>query len=241
MIKIFHFLLNVLEFSYKKKILKNLKENLPNKMNSFIDIAAHHGQTTIQMHKNFSIENFFLFEPSIKNFHELKKQLNKKKIEKNLKIFNYALGNENKDVDINEVLESSSSTINSINTNTNYFRRKKKILSLFSRKIEITKDKIKLVSFSNFIKKNNIQKIDFIKIDTEGYEFNILKNIENFLENVGVIQFEHHYDLMIVKNYRFRDIHNLLINNNFQKKFKSKMKFRKSFEYIYKNKNYRFD
>ena len=78
MIKIFHFLLNVLEFSYKKKILKNLKENLPNKMNSFFDIGAHHGETTIEMHKNFSIENFFLFEPSIKNFHELKKQLNKK-------------------------------------------------------------------------------------------------------------------------------------------------------------------
>ena len=37
---------------------------------------------------------------------------------------------------------------------------------------------------------------------------------------------------MIDKKYKFRDINNLLKKNNFQK-LKIKMKFRKSFEYIY--------
>ena len=40
---------------------------------------------------------------------------------------------------------------------------------------------------------------------------------------------------MIIKKYKFTDIHNLLKKNNFKKVFKIKMKFRKSFEYIYKN------
>ncbi len=40
---------------------------------------------------------------------------------------------------------------------------------------------------------------------------------------------------MIIKKYKFTDIHNLLKKNNFEKVFKIKMKFRKSFEYIYKN------
>ena len=45
--------------------------------------------------------------------------------------------------------------------------------------------------------------------------------------------FEHHYHDMILKKYKFSDIHSLLINNNFKQIFKSKMPFRKTFEYIY--------
>ena len=40
---------------------------------------------------------------------------------------------------------------------------------------------------------------------------------------------------MIVKNYTFSDINNLLNQNNFFKIFKAKMPFRKTFEYIYMN------
>ena len=42
---------------------------------------------------------------------------------------------------------------------------------------------------------------------------------------------------MINKKYKFSDINNLLIKKNFNKVYKLKMKFRKSFEYIYENKN----
>ena len=68
-----------------------------------------------------------------------------------------------------------------------------------------------------------------------------MRNLGENLQNVGVIQFEHHYDLMILKNYNFRDINNLLIRNGFRKLFKSKMMFRKSFEYIYINSKFKFD
>ena len=37
----------------------------------------------------------------------------------------------------------------------------------------------------------NIKSIDFLKIDTEGYELNVLQGFEDFLENVKIIQFEY--------------------------------------------------
>ena len=75
-------------------------------------------------------------------------------------------------------------------------------------------------------------------MDTEGFEFNILRGINgNDYEKIKYIYFEHHYDLMINKKYKFSDINNLLIKKNFNKVYKLKMKFRKSFEYIYENKN----
>ena len=53
-----------------------------------------------------------------------------------------------------------------------------------------------------------------------------------------MILFEHHFDDMILKEYKFSDINNLLIQNNFKQIFKIRMPFRKTFEYIYLNKAY---
>ena len=94
---------------------------------------------------------------------------------------------------------------------------------------------INVVNLSEFLlKKKN--KIDILKIDTECFELNILKGIskEDF-KKIKFIYFEHHYDLMIDKGYKFSDINKLLKNNNFTLKYKLRMKFRKSFEYIYES------
>ena len=80
---------------------------------------------------------------------------------------------------------------------------------------------------------NKINKISFLKIDTEGYEYEVLKGLKKKIQSVDMILFEHHYDKMISKNYSFRDINRLLILNNFFQIFKIKMPFRKTFEYIY--------
>ena len=80
--------------------------------------------------------------------------------------------------------------------------------------------------------------IDLLKIDTEGYEYNILLGIKDKIQNIKIIHFEHHYDNMLIKNYKISDIHNYLVTNNFKKFFKIKMKFRKSFEYLYINEKF---
>lgn len=238
---IFHFFLDIIEFFYKKKLLKVLKKNLPNQINVLFDIGAHKGETTISFAKIFEIKQAFLFEPSPKNY---KKILNKTKNLKSsidMNIFNFAIGDENKKTLLNEVFESSSSTINQLNKSSDYFKRKKKILSYFNDNVKINQFEIQVNKGLEFIEKNKIKKIDLLKIDTEGFEYIILKNIENYLKNVGVIIFEHHYDLMINKDYTSRDIKGLLVKNNFKQIYKSKMILRKSFEYIYKNEVYSFD
>jgi hypothetical protein len=80
---------------------------------------------------------------------------------------------------------------------------------------------------------NNLDKISFLKIDTEGYEFEILKGLKKKIQLVDTIMFEHHYDNMIIKKYTFSEINYFLKKNNFHQVYKSKMPFRKTFEYIY--------
>ena len=78
-----------------------------------------------------------------------------------------------------------------------------------------------------------INEIDFIKIDTEGYEYYVLKGLQNQFQKIKLILFEHHYDNMLIKDYKFGDIHNFLIRNKFKQIYKYKMAFRKTFEYVY--------
>ena len=153
-------------------------------------------------------------------------------------IENIALGKENKEIKIKHMNESSSSTIKDLNINSNYFKKKKKLL--FNKKKQNFFNEITACqqSIDDYMQKKKILKIDFLKIDTEGYEFEILLGAKKNMKNINLVLFEHHYDDMIKKNYKFSDVHNLLNKNNFEQIYKIKMPFRKTFEYIYKNKTY---
>ena len=145
---------------------------------------------------------------------------------------NYAFGKNAKKEILFQTTESASSTINRINKNSKYFKKKKFVLNL---KKEIPTS-IKQIKLSDYIKKNNIINLDFIKIDTEGYEYFVLLGAEQYLKEFKYIIFEHHYDDMIHKKYKFSQISKILKENGFQQMLKLKMPLRKTFEYIYFNK-----
>ena len=74
----------------------------------------------------------------------------------------------------------------------------------------------------NYILENKIKKIDILKIDTEGFEFNILVGLVKNYHIVRYVYFEHHYDDMIIKNYKFKDINNLLLKQGLTKSINPK-------------------
>ena len=58
--------------------------------------------------------------------------------------------------------------------------------------------------------KNNIKKLDLLKIDTEGFEYNAIKSVGSRIYDIKLIHIEHHFDDMIIKNYTLSDIHEYL-------------------------------
>ena len=231
--------LSLFDYSYQKKWIKFLKKNKYNDFKILIDIGAHKGESIKLFSKNFIIKKIISFEASPINFEFLKKKIDENKQEYNnteIVLENIALGAENKIIEFNQFNESSSSTIKDINKESKYYKRKFRLINFLNNKKTFQKIKIKVSKLKDYIEKNNIKKIDFIKIDTEGYEFEILLGLENKIKLVDIIMFEHHYDNMIKKGYTFENINKLLIKNNFNKIYKSRMPFRKTFEYIYKRK-----
>ena len=154
-----------------------------------------------------------------------------KKFSSRFKAYNSAIGDKNCNLDLNFGSETSELASFSKDLDKLSFVNHKN-----NKKIEV-----KVITLDTFFEKFNItyaeKGIDLLKIDTEGYEFSIINGLLKNINKIKVIHFEHHYDDMVVKNYKFGDIHSLLIKNNFKQYFKIKMKFRKSFEYIYYNKS----
>ena len=116
--------------------------------------------------------------------------------------------------------------------------KEKKILNFFSKKKYYQNINVEIKTLYEYLNLKLIKKIDFLKIDTEGHEYFVLKGFKDDISNIKVIFFEHHYDQMIMKNYTFSDIHKYLKDKNFKQNSKFKMPFRKSFEYIYINNKY---
>ena len=232
-------IINLFDFFHKRKIINFLKIKIKlDRINLFLDVGAHHGETIDLFSKNFSIKKLISFEASPKSFKKLllRKDFFKKRYKfTNIILENVALGSENKKVKIKEFVESSSSTIQDIDQNSKYYKKKFRFLNFIGTKKIFKETEIDITKFKDYLEIKKINNIDFLKIDTEGYEYEIIKGMEKRLKDVKLLYFEHHYDLMIKKNYTFFDISKILKDHNFRKIYKIKMPFRKVFEYIYIN------
>ena len=238
MIKIIIFILNIFDKIYQKKIIKKLNLIFNKNINIVFDVGAHKGEFIKLIIGNFNSKKIYSFEPS-KIFDELKENIQKMNLtEVDIYLNNFALGEIEEIKEFKQMRESSSSTLSGINTTSKYFKRKNLILNFGTDKKIFDKTNISVKDGFSFLKKQKIKKIDLLKIDTEGYEYFVIKGFDKSINKIKVIFFEHHYDLMLIKNYTFSKIHDYLVANNFKKHSKFKMPFRKTFEYIYINKRY---
>ncbi len=233
----FKIILSFLDYFNQKKIYSKIKERIGNELDVVIDVGAHIGETIQILNSNFKINKIIAFEPSKHNYKRLEVFVGKKKY-KNTEIYNFACGKEDKIENLNFAVDSSSSSLREINENSKYFKMKRLVISGLSKKEFFKKEKIQIRKLNDFFVLIKDRSIDLLKIDTEGFELDVLIGAEKILNNTKMIYFEHHYDNMIKKNYTFTDINKFLVEKNFKKTNKFKMPLRKTFEYIYINNNF---
>ena len=237
---LFNLIIKLVDFFYQKKIITFFKNNLGSRCDVLLDVGAHKGETISNFLKNFKIKNIYSFEASKNTYQVLESNIDRIRNaykDSNIEIFNFGVGNSVESKIFYELPDSNSSTFNLIDQNSSYFKRKNKILSFFFKKdFSIKKNYVSQIKLTDFIKKKNLTKIDILKIDTEGYEYEVIRGLEKNIKIVSFIYFEHHYDNMIKKNYKFSEIHDFLSDNDFYRVFKIKMPLRKSFDYIYRKK-----
>jgi len=204
--------MNIKKYSQynEEDFLLNYFNNLNNGF--LVDIGAADGISN--SNSRFLIESGWsalLVEPNKKNFEKIKNlYLNNKKI-------------------ILENIGCSKDTIDSvdfyIDQNDEYEQ-----LSTFSQ-VQVDKckkmyncgfklDKVNLIKTSELFNKHLIKKIDFLSIDTESFDTNVILGI-NFNDcEIDLICVEHTSDILFKKlnGYGYKDIHKTIGNTFFSKK-----------------------
>ena len=235
MIKTIKKFFQILDSISQKKNISYIKKKLGNNIQTIIDVGANEGESILEFNKSFQINKIYSIEPNLTTFQELKK-----KNFNNVEVFNFAASDTEGEDKLKIGYLSSMSTLNAINNDSFYTKIKSFIIWLTLRKFSIYKKEIiiKKVRLDHFVKTQNIGIVDLIKIDTEGHEFNVIKGLGDKIHNVKIILFEHHEVSSIIKNYTFKEIEKHLKSRNFFQLSKTKMKLRKTYEFIYVNKNY---
>ena len=209
---IIEFIINLVsDFYYHKKINEFIKKL---DVESVIDVGAHKGEFFKSLIKSSQkIKTGLLIEPQesvLKNLKDLKISFPNIKIE----IENIALGSTNqvKELYLNSL--SSTATLSKVNKNSKWFKFKKMIL--FSNQKNIIKKKILSDTLDNLMKRHKINKLDFLKIDTEGYEYEVLNGAINSLKNHRIrhVMLERQLSNMYL-NYNFENIEKFLYKNDF--------------------------
>lgn len=160
---------------------------------NFIEIGVHHGDYTKEVLKKIPDCVVYLFEPSLVNFAIIKRKIKKFN---NIKLFNLALSNVNKKQKL--FYDKKGSSMSSLSKRS------------FQNKFEI----VQVRRLDTVFKKIKLDRIDYVKIDVEGYELNCLHGFGNLIKKVKLIQFEFGHTYVDQRKY-FRDIYNYFNKFNF--------------------------
>jgi len=153
---------------------------IKNNINVIFDVGCRSDSEFV----NFTGEVHY-FDPVNEFIDNLSKQPNNNKLSH---FNNFGLGNEAKELYYYPKYQSFYDRVNSCQ------------ISDDANKITLNIKKAK-----EYIFERNVTEIDFVKIDTEGYELNVLMGFEELLKNVKIVQFEYG-GTFLDNNINLRDV-----------------------------------
>lgn len=210
---------NFLGYDIQKKAVSNNFEILKkiidnnNEINIF-DVGANEGRWIDEAMDNFNNATIHAFEPSEKEFNILK---NKYSAEKKIILNNYALGEFKGEKKFKINYKGSLSSFYDVYENTNWIERQKKN-KIFNNNFTLEERKIKIDTVDNYVGLKNIESIDILKIDTQGYEPKVLdgaiKNLNS--KKIKCILLEIIFSDIYKSNVSFFEIEKNLVNNGYK-------------------------
>ncbi|WP_242918309.1 FkbM family methyltransferase [Pontibacter liquoris] len=168
---------------------------------TIFDVGANVGQTVIHFDNIFKDVKIYSFEPVSSTYKQLVCNLDGKK---NIVLENIALGDSDSTEEIS-LFEGELSVLNSLNQNS------------MNRNSDASKETIKVLKLDTYCSLNKIDSIDLLKIDTEGYELQVLKGAQYFLESgkIKMILAEVGFNVKNRRNTQFTELNEYLVTYNF--------------------------
>jgi FkbM family methyltransferase len=162
-----------------QSVEKNNTQLHQNEQNVIFDIGANVGTTTIILAEYFKNSIIYAFEPHPDNFLCLQKNIEDYGLSSRVFAFNIALSRENGKMSMKKVLENGNSGCYHVRNNIK----------------DVNHIDVEVQNLNNFIETHNITKIDLVKMDVEGAEYDILLSLKYF-DIIKYFHLEYHEERM---------------------------------------------
>jgi len=195
--------------TFAKEICEIINKSKSGKKINIFDIGSYLGNFSREIKKKINKNklnkvNFILFEPNpyikLKDFNHHSLGISDNSTKKN---YYY-----------NSFFPSSGSGFNKITMNDFFWNLSRKLI-LFKYSKKFIKFQVRTISLDSFCEKKKISRIELLKIDTEGHEFQVLKGGKKLLRKTKIIQVEI-MDKKKLFSKKFTRINNFLIKYNFK-------------------------
>jgi FkbM family methyltransferase len=212
--------LSMREYGEFSEIELSLMSKFIMKNDVVFDIGSNIGAFTVPFAKKVGeLGQVYAFEPQKVIYDLLQDNVNKNKL-KNVKVFNVGIGKKKEELELNEIDYSKVGNFGGVGFKVDS--------SSFTKTIKNKKYKVKIKNLNEFME---IEKCNFMKIDVEFMELDILTGGKNFLKKFRPI--------LWIENHQFypNEINKFLLENDYNAYWAYSNIFNES-NYFINNNNY---
>ena len=180
-----------------------------------LDVGANKGQTIRRFLDLFDNPTIHAFEPVEEAIQKIRENYS---THKNIFINNHALGDKKETKNFNISHRTENSTFHQFNSNTKWLKTRSRQYNVGVNEYVKKVEKVNIETIDDYVVKNKIEKIDILKMDTEGYEDKVLSGAINTLrENkIKIVLTELAFDNVRDKYLSFSDLEKYLVPNNYR-------------------------
>ena len=167
----------------------DMKARYPEAFSVVFDVGANDGRSAVQFVKEFKMANVYCFEPVRSTYEELESNFGS---HARVRPFNFAFG-ASETTAVVEFDKNGNSRCNTLKLDTSD---------------NIDAESVTVATLDKFCQDQNVQRIDFLKIDTEGFDLEVLKGSQKYLEEqrISFLQVEASMNPLNTKHVKFEDL-----------------------------------
>ena len=168
-----------------------------------LDVGGNVGNYARNIRSTNKNVHIYTFEPHPITYQKLIRNVE----QLNIKTINVGVGSNNGILTLYDYASNDGSAHASLH---------KDVIEVIHNKEQTIAHEVKVISLDSFAVEYDIDRVDLLKIDTEGHELEVLKGFERHIRNnkVDLIHFEFN-EMNIISRVFFKDIWDFLPNYNF--------------------------
>lgn len=179
------------------------------------DVGANKGQSIKRFKRMFKECTIHSFEPGNSECDQMR--VNHKN-DNSVYINNVGVGEKKEFLEFNINANTTHSSFKKLLENTTWIKKRSEVKKIENEKYTISKELKQIITLDDYANTNEIETIDILKIDTQGYDDKVIAGAKNLINGnkIKIIQIEIIFSEIYENSFNIYDIEKFLIPNGYK-------------------------